>query len=162
LLLCLWCPQCMCRHCCAGNHKRGPGHFLARVWGCAPISQFLFLPQSWGRKGVENSPRRLAAGFTSLYPPYWISADAGMAKESVRLRRTEGRGVPEISLLSSSMIGGQMGLKPDHIQAWTPATSPSCCKNGDCMLYIRRTATRSIEHAVTECGASQQWGENDI
>ena len=45
------------------------------------FAKFSLLPHDWGTKGVEISPRRLAAGFTSLYPPYWISADAGMRRE---------------------------------------------------------------------------------
>jgi hypothetical protein len=57
---------------------------------------------------------------------------------------------------------GTKGVEARDTQGWTSTTSPSCCKNRDCMLYIRRTAMRSEVHAVTDCDAGQQWGGNDI
>jgi hypothetical protein len=33
---------------------------------------------------------------------------------------------------------GTKGVDALDTQDWTPTTSPSCCKNRHCMLYIRR------------------------
>ena len=62
--------------------------------GFGGVPQFPILPPRMGdHKGVDGSLRN------------WIPASAGMTKESVRLRRTEGLGVPPNSPISPQEWG---------------------------------------------------------
>jgi len=68
------------------------------------------LPPKSGGQEVEKESGDSAGGFVSLYTLHnWIPASAGMAEESVRLRRTEGLGVSPNSPILPPRVGDQGG-----------------------------------------------------